>query len=289
MGWRGIDVALPGSPFFDFLYAHMSRQSVSVVIPTYNRRERLAQALSSVLQQTRPVDEIVVVDDGSSDGTFEWLSGSLAQIRTPRVVILQQKNAGPSAARNAGIERASGQLIAFLDDDDTWHPDKIQRQLAVLARHPDICLLGCAADTFKLAGAARLVHIGEYRLLFRNWFLTPGVVVRRDALIECGGFPEDMRHCEDYALWLKIASQFKCAFLNEERVSCGHGKPSFGHSGLSADIRALHAGELNALARWRESRHPGMAMVMMATVLASVRHLRRLMVIAWQKVILSNA
>ena len=263
----------------------MEQPRVSVVIPTFNRRQTLQLAIDSILNQTLPVDEIVVVDDGSTDGTFEWLSQSFAQIRTPRVVIVQQKNGGPSAARNAGIERASGQLIAFLDDDDTWHPDKMQRQLGVLAEHPDICLLGCAADTLKLAGGARLVDIGEWRLLFRNWFLTPGVVVRRDALIECGGFPEDMRHCEDYALWLKIASRFKCAFLNEELVSCGHGKPSFGHSGLSADMRALHAGELNALARWRESRHPGMAMVMLAAVLASARHLRRLMMTTWQKAI----
>jgi glycosyltransferase involved in cell wall biosynthesis len=263
----------------------MEQPRVSVVIPTFNRRQPLQQAIDSVLRQTRPVDELVVVDDGSTDGTFEWLSESFAQIRSPRVVILQQKNAGPSAARNAGIERASGQLIAFLDDDDTWHPDKMQRQLAELSEHPDIYLLGCAADTLKLAGGARLIDIGEWHLLFRNWFLTPGVVVRRDALIECGGFPEDMRHCEDYALWLKIASRFKCAFLNKELVSCGHGKPSFGHSGLSADLRALHSGELNALARWRKSSNPGMAMVMLAAVLASARHLRRLIVTTWQKAI----
>jgi glycosyltransferase involved in cell wall biosynthesis len=261
----------------------MAQPRVSVVIPTFNRRQQLQYAIDSVLKQTRPVDEIVVVDDGSTDGTFEWLSEIAAQTRHPHIVALQQKNGGPAAARNTGIKRASGELIAFLDDDDIWHLDKMQRQLAVLMENPEICLLGCAADTLKLAGGARLIGVGEWGLLFRNWFLTPGVLVRRDVLVDCGGFPEDMRHCEDYALWLKIASKYKCAFLNEMLVSCGHGKPSFGHSGLSADMHAIHAGELKALVRWRKERNPGMAMTMLATTLAGARHLRRRIVAAGQK------
>jgi len=243
----------------------------------------LPHAIDSVLQQTRPVDELVVVDDGSTDGTFEWLSERSAQTSRLRIVTSQQKNAGPAAARNAGTKLASGELIAFLDDDDTWHPDKMQRQLAVLKENPEICLLGCAADTLKLSGKSRLKVVGEWGLLVRNWFLTPGVLVRRDVLMACGGFPEDMRHCEDYALWLKVASRYKCAFLNEVLVSCGHGKPSFGHSGLSADLRALHAGELDALARWRKEGNPGMAMAMLAAMLARARHLRRRVVAAGRK------
>lgn len=252
-------------------------------MPTFNRLQQLPHAIDSVLQQTRPVDELVVVDDGSTDGTFEWLSERSAQTSHLRIVTLQQKNAGPAVARNAGAKLASGELIAFLDDDDTWHPDKMQRQLAVLQENPEICLLGCAADTLKLSGESRLLVVGEWGLLVRNWFLTPGVLVRRDVLMACGGFPEDMRHCEDYALWLKIASRYKCAFLNEALVSCGHGKPSFGHSGLSADLKALHAGELDALARWRQERNPGMAMTMLAAMLARARHLRRRIVAAQRK------
>jgi glycosyltransferase involved in cell wall biosynthesis len=252
-------------------------------MPTFNRLQQLPHAIDSVLQQTRPVDELVVVDDGSTDGTFEWLSELSAQTSHLRIVTLQQKNAGPAAARNAGTKLASGELIAFLDDDDTWHPNKMQRQLAVLKENPEICLLGCAADTLKFSGESRLIVVGEWGLLVRNWFLTPGVLVRRDVLMACGGFPEGMRHCEDYALWLKIASRYKCAFLNEVLVSCGHGKPSFGHSGLSADLRALHAGELDALARWRKERNPGMAMTMLATMLVRARHLRRRVVAARRK------
>ena len=261
----------------------MKMSSVSVVMPTFNRRQQLQHAINSVLRQSRPVDELVVVDDGSTDGTFELLSEFSAQTPHLRIVTLQQKNAGPAAARNAGIKLASGELIAFLDDDDAWHSKKMQRQHAVLQAMPELALLGCASDTLKMLGGSRVVSIGEWNMIFRNRLPTSSVIARRDVLLAAGGFPEDMGHCEDYALWLKIASTNKCAFLNEVLVSYAGGKPGFGHSGLSADLRALHTGELDALARWRKERNPGMAMTMLAAMLARARHLRRRVVAAGHK------
>jgi glycosyltransferase involved in cell wall biosynthesis len=261
----------------------MAQPRISVVIPTFNRLQKLQHAMDSVLQQTRQVDELVVVDDGSTDGTFEWLSEISAQTRYPYIVALQQKNGGPAAARNTGIKRASGELIAFLDDDDTWHPDKMQRQLLVLQATPELALLGCASDTLKMWGGSRVVNVGEWGLVCRNRFPTSSVIARRDVLIARGGFPEDMRHCEDYALWLKIVAGRKCAFLNDVLVSYSGGKPGFGHSGLSADVGALHLGELDALARWRKECNPGMAMTMLAATLAGARHLRRRILAARRK------
>jgi glycosyltransferase involved in cell wall biosynthesis len=249
-------------------------------MPTFNRCQQLPHAIASVLQQTKPVDEMIIVDDGSTDGTFEMLTELAARTVTPHIVPLRQENLGPAAARNAGIKNAAGELVAFLDDDDIWHPDKLARQLAILDASPGLALLGCATDTLKLPGGSRLVAIGEWKLLVRNWFLTPGVIARRDVVLHCGGFPEDMRHCEDYALWLRIASGHQCAFLNEVLVSCGHGKPTFGHSGLSADLAALYAGEMDALARWSKQRNAGMAMSALAEAIAGVRHLRRRIVAA---------
>lgn len=249
--------------------------TVSVIIPTFNRQEQLASALDSVMSQTVKLHEIVVVDDGSTDGTPDTLQKFARLHLDLRLIVIRQKNRGPAAARNAGIKVATGELVAFLDDDDVWHPEKLERQLTVLADRADICLLGCAADTLKLKWGSRVVDIGEWNLLFRNWLLTPGVVARRDVLIACGGFPEDMRHCEDYALWLRIASGHKCAYLNEVLVSCGHGKPTYGHSGLSADLGALHTGELEALDRWAKHRNASMVVAKLASALANARHLRR--------------
>lgn len=200
-----------------------------------------------------------------------------------RLIAISQKNRGPAAARNVGISVATGELVAFLDDDDAWHPEKLEHQLAILVDRPEVSLLGCATDTLKLMGGSRIVDIGEWGLLFRNWFLTPSVIARRDIVLACGGFPEDMRHCEDYALWLRIASSHKCAFLNEVLVSCGHGKPAFGHSGLSADLDALHSGELEALDRWAKHRNASMVVSKLASALANARHLRRRIIAAGQR------
>lgn len=258
----------------------MTQPKVSVVIPTFNRKAQLALALASAISQTVKPYEIVVVDDGSTDDTPEMLNEFARLHADMRILIIRQENRGPSSARNSGIKAASGYFIAFLDDDDIWHPEKLERQLAILDAVPELALLGCATDTLKLAKGLRLVNVGEWSLLFRNWFITPGVVARRDILMASGGFPEDMHHCEDYALWLRVASGHKCAFLNEVLVSCGHGKPGFGHGGLSADLGALYAGELEALARWGKQRNAGMAIAKLVAALASARHLRRRIITA---------
>lgn len=256
---------------------------VSAVIPTYNRCDRLAAALGSVLQQTRPVDEIVVVDDGSTDNTVSMLEDFARQHAQLRVRVIRLENRGPSAARNNGVSAAAGDLIAFLDDDDIWLPQKLARQLAILEADSTIALMGTATDTLRLAEGARLVKVDERNLIYRNYFLTPSVIARKDAILEAGGFPEDMRHCEDYALWLKIASKHKCFFLNEELVHCGHGKPPFGHSGLSGDLAALHAGELEALARWSKYRDAGCLVTLLAKALARLRDMRRRIIVSAYK------
>jgi glycosyltransferase involved in cell wall biosynthesis len=254
-------------------------QRVSVVIPTWNRRLELSAAIDSVLAQTLPVDEMIIVDDGSTDNTWDFLKTMPEKIGQIRVRIAHQENAGVSAARNAGLRLASGVLVAWLYDDDVWHPEKTMRQLAIFALHPELALLACSSDTLRLPGKSGLHSVGEWGLLVRNRFLTPCVIARRGVILACGGFPEDMHCCEDYALWLRIASRHKCAFLNEVLVNCGQGKPAFGHSGLSADLDALYAGEREALRRWRIERHAGIAVFVLVRVLAGMRHLRRMIVV----------
>lgn len=258
----------------------MTQQNVSVVIPTYNRRERLASALASVLRQTRPVDEIVVVDDGSTDGTQEMLDAFARQHADIPVVVVRQENRGPSAARNAGMKAARGDLIAFLDDDDVWLPQKTERQLAVFAADPRLDLLGCASNIIKLYGGPRVARIREWAMLFRNWFATPTVMVRREVALACGGFPEDLRIQEDFALWLKISGKHKCAFLNEILVNCGDGKPPFGHSGLSADLELTYVNEKKVHRQWRLDRQIDLVTFTLVSMHSWVRHIRRKIIVA---------
>src|SRR5262245_37852496 len=110
--------------------------NVSVIIPTYNSGPLVVEAVESVLRQTQPATEIIVVDDGSTDDTQERLAAYRDRIRCVR-----QSNARVAAARNTGLALASGEIVAFLDADDAWHPHKLERQLAVLREHPQIGLL----------------------------------------------------------------------------------------------------------------------------------------------------
>ncbi len=261
----------------------MSAPKLSVVIPTFNRSELLSLALASVAEQTVKPHEIIVVDDGSTDATQDVLADFAGRHADIELHVIRQENRGPSAARNAGAIAASGELIAFLDDDDLWLPQKTARQLDVFAKDPQLAMLGCASNILGLYRGIGLMQVREWAMLFRNWFMTPTVMVRRDVLLECGGFPEDMRQCEDYALWLRVAGRHKCAFLNQNLVHCGHGKPPFGHSGLSGDLDALYAAEREAQHRWRKERNIGRTVFLLVSVHAWLRKLRRKIIASRQR------
>jgi glycosyltransferase involved in cell wall biosynthesis len=188
---------------------------VSVVIPCYNGARFLARAIASVQAQRYPRDrlEIVVVDDGSSDDSHR-LACELAE-RDGRILALRQANAGPAAARNFGIACSQGDLIAFLDCDDTWAPSKLVRQARRLRDDPALGLVHCGcrfvdADGNEVRGWVRKSrNIEGYALLelFCDFFLiTSAVMVRRRCLDAVGGFDPALRVGEDYDLFLRLAA-----------------------------------------------------------------------------------
>ena len=120
----------------------MSSFSISCIIPAYNAARHLPETLENVRRQTRPVDEIIVVDNGSTDGTAALLHAQ------PDIRILHHPVRGPGAARNRGIQAAQGELLAFLDADDTWHPEKIQLQLDAFRASPEIRLCVAQVQNF---------------------------------------------------------------------------------------------------------------------------------------------
>lgn len=164
--------------------------SVSAVIPAYNAEHCVAEAIQSVLDQTYEVSEIIVVDDGSSDHTAEVAAGF------SRTRVIQQPNQGPGAARNSGINAASGEWIAFLDSDDLWVPRKTEIQLGYVT--PDAGVIH--ANQFDPIYFGNLWH--------RQAHVTPsGALVRKQALLDVGGFEETRAiiGVEDLNVWLKIA------------------------------------------------------------------------------------
>lgn len=180
---------------------------VSVVIPTYNSATLTAETVASVLAQTAPADQILVVDDGSTDDTAQRIRSFGSPVR-----YLFQHNAGPSAARNRGVSAATGEWVAFLDGDDVWHPRKLELQKAALARRPDLVLLG--HRTYDWPGThpeivgrpdAVFAEVNLDDLLIRNAFVTSTLLVRTEALRAAGPFDPELRGPEDYDMWLRVA------------------------------------------------------------------------------------
>lgn len=175
----------------------MSRPTVSCIIAVYNGRQYLAEAIESILAQSRPVDEIIVVDDGSTDDSADIAAGF-----GPPVRCLRQRNAGQSAARNHGVRESRGELLSFLDSDDLIHPKKIERQLQCFAESPELMLIDAYAQNFwspeipedqrQLPGLQTLTHSGEaWPQFIATWLF------RREVWQRVGEFDENRRFAED--------------------------------------------------------------------------------------------
>ncbi len=186
--------------------AHSS--SVSVVIPTYNAGSFVTQAIDSVLAQTAPPGEILVIDDGSKDDTKERLRSYQSSIR-----YLLQNNQGVSAARNHGIKEATGEFVAFLDADDVWHPHKLGMQMQVFAARPELGFLSTQRFPWPASDYPQvdqdplelLTPIPWERLVVQNLLDTSSIVCRREVLQAVGPFDTRLQGPEDHDLWLRIA------------------------------------------------------------------------------------
>jgi len=184
----------------------MDPPEISVIIPTYNRRDMVSRALASVLVQEDVDLEVLVVDDGSDDGTVE----ALLSVRDPRVrVLVQESNRGVSAARNRGIAEARAPWLAFLDDDDFWAPDRLARHLeAATASWADwVCGPVLVVRGLEVVGripAADDSGMAE-RLRAGTASVTPSAVSARAALVrEVGGFDERLSAYADWDLWIRL-------------------------------------------------------------------------------------
>jgi glycosyltransferase involved in cell wall biosynthesis len=184
---------------------------VSVVIPAYNAEAVLARALESVFQQTCPVQEVIVVNDGSRDRTAEVMASYDA-----RIIGMHTENQGAAAARNAGIQRATSHWIAFLDADDAWHVDKMERQWATLEKNPHAILCYAPMQNVNSQGGRELIWpevVCESEHDDRCWLHwgclaelppTPTVLVLRSALERTGLFPVGLPIAEDLDLWVRL-------------------------------------------------------------------------------------
>jgi glycosyltransferase involved in cell wall biosynthesis len=204
-------------PWPNLLPTSPPHTEVDVIVPCYNVEHCVRRALDSVLRQTHQDFCIYAVDDGSTDNTVRVL-----ETYAPRCIVMSQAHAGPAAARNRAIRESVSPFVAFIDADDEWLPDKLERQLALLRRDESLgmvcshCLISNAGSTEgRHTVVDNVPHNGRlFKHLARNCFVfTPSVVVRRRCLQEIGLFHEALPVSEDFNLWLRIAARWEIAIV----------------------------------------------------------------------------
>ncbi|MGA2506575.1 MAG: glycosyltransferase family A protein [Chitinispirillaceae bacterium] len=194
--------------------------TVAVIIPTYNRAALVERAVRSVLGQTFRDYELVVVDDGSTDGTAEL---PLFKNSDPRLRCLKiPENRGVSAARNAGVKATSAPWLAFLDSDDEWLPEKLEKQVRWTIEHPDMHIVQTREIWIRRGRRVNPPKTHEkfegdlFAASLERCMITPSSVMLRRTLFEqMGGFNESFQACEDYDLWLRVACRYRIGLIKE--------------------------------------------------------------------------
>jgi len=236
---------------------------VTAVIPTYNRADLVCEAIDSVLAQDYPSFEVIVVDDGSTDGTGEMLTRRYGD----RIRYIWQENAGVAAARNAGIRAAQGDYIAFQDSDDLWLPGKLTAQMRALQKHAECALcytkaLYCTPDgrpTRRVYSGSNQGRTGDvFDLVLPNTPLIPcpSLVVKRAALAEVGLFDETLRKGEDTDLCLRLTLAYHATYVRTAYVLVRqHAGDRLTHAATDCDIR-VYRRLAETLPREREEFRP---------------------------------
>lgn len=195
---------------------------ISIIMPAYNAEKTIRETIDSALQQAFTDFELIVVNDGSTDGTLEILN----TIQDPRVKVISQPNRGSYPVRNAGIQHAQGEFIAFLDADDLWTPDKLAAQFEALNSHPNAAVAYSWTQFIDVFGHF-LDHRNEptfngdvLKALLQSNFMTCGSnpLVRREALDTVGHFDERFHTAGDWELWIRLAKRYHFVAVPKAQV-----------------------------------------------------------------------
>lgn len=259
---------------------------VTVAIPTHNRAGLVTEAIESVLAQTYSDYELVVIDNGSTDDTAQRLEPYRDRIR-----IIRQENRGRAGARNRALAAAEGEFVAFLDSDDSWLPDKLERQLSVLDANPRVALVHGHVEVIDDGGRTLAGETARHRALWSAAHRTPvtyagyanecrcftsTIVVRRHALEELGGYDEEVG-LEDLDLYLRIALHYDIAFLEGAPLA------RYRFHGAQTENRELTLGQINVC-------HKHLRLLDRLPATPSTRLARRnfLLTLAWSHHVLLN-
>jgi glycosyltransferase involved in cell wall biosynthesis len=196
----------------------------AVVIPAYRAEAFILKTIKAVAAQTLPPAEVIVVDDGSTDGTCTVVEAFAREKPLFPIKLVRESHRGPGASRNTGIYAAEAEWIAFLDADDLWHPEKLGVVSRTIGAHPEANFFCHNELLLELDGSESVSDYGAgffpgrslaAQLFERNRFSTSAVVCRRSLLLEAGGFDESLTSAQDYELWLRLAPNVVPMFIPE--------------------------------------------------------------------------
>lgn len=228
--------------------------SVDVIIPTYNSSKTIEICLLSVLNQSIDVNSIIVIDDGSTDDTVAKIEALKTEINIAHLVLLQQKNSGPSKARNAGIQIATAEWIGFLDSDDYWPENALELHANCIKNHPTISLIGGMMDNSNPSPTVQYKEIDLVKCCFKNYFKTSTVLLKREIAAKYK-FDEKKKYSEDYKLWLEVCANYEAMYINQNLANQVIKKKAFGESGLSKNIVGIEKGELQNFRYLRQKKY----------------------------------
>lgn len=191
---------------------------VSIIIPTYNRKNWVVKAIDSALSQTYTKIEVIVIDDGSTDGSYEYLQKLYGQ----KIILKKIRHSGVSKARNTALDLAKGEWISFLDSDDFFHIDKIAKQISSLQENPHYKIAHSEEIWYK--NGVRINPKKQHKKMGGDLFAQSvklcsisisTVILKKEILVELGNFDENLPACEDYELWLRITAKYQILFNAE--------------------------------------------------------------------------
>lgn len=250
----------------------------SIVIPMYNSKDTIKNVIESVLNQTYkgPI-EIIVVNDGSNDGCEILVKEMILNSQGNRIIkLINKENSGVSIARNIGLKECIGQYIAFLDSDDTWHPQKLELIMNIL-KDNSIKFLGhgytLKNNFHKLFQYKKPIKVSFTKLLLKNFAVTPSIVIKKDI---CEYFDENMTHTEDHELWLRTALKTNVYYVDLPLTTLGREQLSQG--GLSSNKWAMRKGELQMykhLVRYKKSLIPFYPFLVIFSLTKHLRHISK--------------
>ncbi|WP_454803753.1 glycosyltransferase family 2 protein [Mucilaginibacter phyllosphaerae] len=256
---------------------------ISVIIPAYNAEATILKAIASVLNQTyKCYLEIIIVNDGSVDNTSSIVEKYCEDNSVNNIVIHNKNNGGVASARNIGMKLAKGKYIALLDADDEWIPGKLEHQIQIMHKNPSIDFLGSGRNNeeLKILGKKinKLHKASVKELLIKMYPQTSTAIFKRNLFENYGGYNENLTHAEDGNLWVRYCANSNFYYSPESLVVTGGGKPHFGHSGLSANLKLMEAGAIFTLKEARQQRLISSTFFCAIFIFMKIKYTRRVLI-----------